>query len=873
MTNFTHYEKRLRPYELLGNERTPYLPEVGDEIIIRTLSKQYDKDTKLVLIYNGVQKEVSPYNSLETDKGWSYEFAADMSEYNQMVEYYFENTLGKSETYSYKVYKTSMLDSENTELEIHGDCCSLNFSVGNNIAKSIYIGFCGGKLYFGNRKAGETGIVSNELNEIRITDCKSEYYAVLDKEELSVDIYNGDGKCVVKDMRFSITHNEDEIIKISYHYDSDCDGIYATGERFNAVNRKGLKTDNMIFEQFTNQGEATYFPIPFFFTTNGYGVLNDTRTLINYDFDSCGDGYSIDVYMNSRQTVDDMCFIFGSPKDVIYEYLKLSGMPNIPPEWSFGIWISANRWNCQKHIEEQMEYMKNYNYPASVLVIEAWSDENTFYIFNEAEYETADGGKTFEYDDFSFNKEGLWTNPKKMIDELKEMGIHLVLWQIPVLKAIEDENENLQHNADTEYALLNGLCAMENDKAYKLPDFWFKQSYLPDFTNPETSKWWFEKRKYLLDIGVDGFKTDGGEFIYKDNLSFYSGDTGIEMKNQYSCEYIKSYSEFVGSDRVLFSRASYLGNQQNPIHWAGDQMSTWEELRSMVKAGLSLGLSGVPYWSFDIAGFAGDLPSDELYLRATQLAVFAPVMQWHSEPMTGQFQEVYKRDGSIINDRSPWNIAEVTGNPKVINESVKYANLRVNFLPYILSQANISAQTGRPMMRHLVYDNPHDKNVYNMEDQFMLGDLMVAPVLYEGRVQRDVYMTEGSWMDLNTGEVIKGGRTIKCDCGMENIPLYLKSGCGIAFNLNELYGFYDIAPKSLGLIKTITVLICGNKGEYIHTDTSGESIVIKWDENEYKVVKNTSGKNIEVLSSFKFNDMESSGLIKLNNAEFKIYKG
>ncbi|MEG1687195.1 MAG: glycoside hydrolase family 31 protein, partial [Angelakisella sp.] len=81
----------------------------------------------------------------------------------------------------------------------------------------------------------------------------------------------------------------------------------------------------------------------------------------------------------------------------------------------------------------------------------------------------------------------------------------------------------------------------------------------------------------------------------------------------------------------------FTGGQQYPIHWAGDQISSWSELRGQLTAGLSLGLSGVPFWGFDIGGFANAMPTAELYLRATAFAAFAPVMQFHSEPRSGQF--------------------------------------------------------------------------------------------------------------------------------------------------------------------------------------------------------------------------------------------
>ncbi len=140
----------------------------------------------------------------------------------------------------------------------------------------------------------------------------------------------------------------------------------------------------------------------------------------------------------------------------------------------------------------------------------------------------------------------------------------------------------------------------------------------------------------------------------------------------------------LADDGVLFSRAGYKGCQQFPVHWSGDQQSLFSELRAVIKAGLSLGLSGVPFYSFDIGGFANKLPTTELYLRWTSMAVFAPIFQWHSEPTFGQFADVIKGDGGI-NDRSPWNVAEFNNDESALTAGCYYANMRMNFSAVYLS--------------------------------------------------------------------------------------------------------------------------------------------------------------------------------------------
>ena len=174
-----------------------------------------------------------------------------------------------------------------------------------------------------------------------------------------------------------------------------------------------------------------------------------------------------------------------------------------------------------------------------------------------------------------------------------------------------DEIRNHQNDLDREDAVKRSLCIHNLDGTpYKIPEgHWFPGSMIPDFTNPETCKTWFGKRQYLLDMGVDGFKTDGGEFVCTDEVSFYDGSTGKESRNCYPQQYTKAYTKFLGDNHVLFSRAGYMGQHTTPCHWGGDQQSTNDELRHVLSAGLSAALSGILFWGFDLAGFAGPLPT------------------------------------------------------------------------------------------------------------------------------------------------------------------------------------------------------------------------------------------------------------------------
>jgi alpha-D-xyloside xylohydrolase len=519
---------------------------------------------------------------------------------------------------------------------------------------------------------------------------------------------------------------------------------FGGGERFNTVNLKGYTIENVVEEKFCNQGERTYCPIPFFFTDTGFGLFADTGKVTRFEF-----GEDILVTLPPHTPL----FVFsGSPQGILQAYISLLNTPQLPPDWVFLPWVSANRWNSQKRVEEQLQLLEENDFPAGVIVLEAWSDEATFYIWNGAEYVPNQEGN-FDYSDFSFDNSP-WPEPLKMIDRIHKAGLHLLLWQVPVYKKIPpSEPPNEQNALDRQQAVSEKLCVMNSDGSpYVIPDNrWFSGSEVPDFTNPKTLDAWFSRRKYLLKMGIDGFKTDGGEFIYGDSALFSDGSDAAEMKNRYPQLYTQSYTDFLPENTALFSRAGYSGAHATPILWAGDQCSTFEELRAQLRAGLSSAMSGIIFWGFDIGGFSGELPTPELYLRATQLACFCPIMQWHSEPEGGQFREI-RETYLANNERSPWNIARFSDDPEYLNKIRFYHKLRVKLQPYIRKQARLATTQHHPLIYPLAYRYRLDTHTHSIEDQFMLGEkYLVCPILWESTTTRTIYLPEGNWHScLNT---------------------------------------------------------------------------------------------------------------------------
>jgi alpha-glucosidase (family GH31 glycosyl hydrolase) len=546
------------------------------------------------------------------------------------------------------------------------------------------------------------------------------------------------------------------------------EGFYGFGERFTALNQRGNQLDVRVFEQFFAEGRRTYIPMPYFISSQGYGHFLNTSRYVIYDLAaSQTDRWSCEAEVGSDGILESH-LIVGTPKQILKAFTSLTGQPGLPPTWAFGPWMSGNEWNSQARVMDELQKTLDLDIPVTVLVIEAWSDESTFYIWNDAEYELKAPGKPFSYQDFSFPASGKWPDPKGMIDRLHELGIRLVLWQIPVVKKLEESH--LQHDADEAFMIEKGYCVLNADGSpYRVRPFWFHDGLLMDFTNPEAVRWWMDKRAYLVDeLGIDGFKTDGGEHLWAHDSRFHNGMRGDEAWNLYPNQYVGAYHRFInekkGGDALTFSRAGYTGAQSFPMHWAGDEYSTWETLREAIIAGLNAGLSGIPFLGWDIAGFSGEIPSAELYLRSTAMAAFCPMMQYHSD---------YNHHRTPIRDRTPWNIAERTGTPEVIDIYRKYAHLRMQLLPYIEAEAAHCAQTGEPLMRPLLLDWPEDPKAWQITDQYCFGRaLLVAPVVQPGQTERHLFLPSGQWRDLWDGQILQGGRWITRAAPLHLIPVY-----------------------------------------------------------------------------------------------------
>ncbi len=244
-------------------------------------------------------------------------------------------------------------------------------------------------------------------------------------------------------------------------------------------------------------------------------------------------------------------------------------------------------------------------------------------------------------------------------------------------------------------------------------------------------------------MGVDGFKTDGGERVpdpWFHNLHpFY-----------YQRAVLNAFQD--GKEGMTFARSGTPPCAGDSTFWGGDQSSSWDDFAKVVRAGLSAALSGYPYWGHDIGGYAGT-PTKNLYIRWLELGALSPIMQLHG-----------------TTPREPWYYDDET-----VRIAKYYFDLRWALHDYLLAAAKLAREEGVPMWRPLLYEHPNDPATYNIDDEFFLGnDLLVAPVLSESG-ERSVYFPGGEWVNEWTKEKLTGPKTFTVRPQLAEVPIFIRA--------------------------------------------------------------------------------------------------
>ncbi|MDO4461006.1 MAG: glycoside hydrolase family 31 protein [Bacteroidia bacterium] len=477
--------------------------------------------------------------------------------------------------------------------------------------------------------------------------------------------------------------------------------IYGCGESFTALNKVGQKINMFVTDPQGPETDMMYKPVPFYMSNKGYGIFLHTSAPVTADFGATYIGTQ-KLFMADESL--DMFVMLGSPKEILDEYTNLVGKPEMPPMWSFGTWMSRITYFSQEEGYEIARQLRENKIPADVIHF----DTGWFGVDWQCDYK-------FASDRFS--------DPAKMVKDLKELGFHISLWQLPYFTP-----KNAYFNELVE----KGLYVKNANGSLPYEDV------VLDFTNPETVKWYQEKLAGLLKLGVGAIKVDFGEASPVTNGIYSNGRSGLYEHNVYTTRYDKAVYEITKAttgEGIIWSRSAWAGSQRYPLHWGGDAANTNAAMLSTLKGGLSIGLSGFSFWSHDIGGFVQSCP-EELYRRWLPFGMFTSHSRVHGAPPT-----------------EPWLY-----NQDFVDYFRKVVEMKYKLMPYIADEAKACTEQGLPMMRALLVEFPEDPGAWMIEDQYMFGSqILVAPMFEEG-TSRTVYLPgKTKWVDYQTGKVYNPG--------------------------------------------------------------------------------------------------------------------
>ena len=527
------------------------------------------------------------------------------------------------------------------------------------------------------------------------------------------------------------------------------DALYGFGETWGRLDKRGQRIVSHVDDALGVNTAATYKPLPWCLglpeTGGAFGVLTHAAADVLHGAGDPALSHRSYIVATSEPRLDLLLFAAETPDAVLRALHRATGAPGLPPEWSYGAWLSRAYYRDASEILAAAREVRARRMPMDVITFDgrAWQDTPTRFHFH-----------------FDPSR---YPDPKPVLDELKQQhGFRICAWEYPLVSVNGAlfkpwaERGHLLHEAGGQPLVIDWDVAPGSTPFGKvltpLPP-----SGIPDLTQPAAYGAWRDAHDALFDLGIDVIKSDFGEQV-PERAQAANGDTGARLHNAYPALYNRCVHE-ASSKRgtpMVWARAGWIGMQRHPVHWGGDPQSDWEGMAASIRGGLSLGLSGVPFHATDLGGFYGSAqPTPELFLRWLAAGVFASHLRFHG-----------------IGVREPWGFGEEA-------EAIarRWLEWRMRLVPYLVGVGEEAALSGLPVMRAMPLAFPEDRAARAFETQFCCGPaLLVAPVTRPGG-EVELWLPEGGWYDLFTAERHEGGRVLKLrDLPLDRLPVFGREG-------------------------------------------------------------------------------------------------
>ena len=543
--------------------------------------------------------------------------------------------------------------------------------------------------------------------------------------------------------------------------------------------------------------DNTYIAIPYITSEKGYGIYWDNagKSL----FEDSADGMTfesevaegVDYYVMYRD---------GKQDGVIVAIRQLTGQATMFPLWTMGHWQCRERYKTSDELCDVLDKYRKLRIPLDGIV-QDWQYWGCDSNWNAMRFENP----------YYINKVGdeqwakyLPNDLKKLAEEYKKAGKQpRIKSPEEMAKYVHDNHAHLMISIWASFGPWTKAYQRLNEIGGLLPfETWPRNNGVKPYDpfNAQARDIYWDELTHLYNIGFDAWWTDSTEpdHFAKDGDEDYKTSAGTwrSVKNAFPLMTNKGIYEhqraMKGNHKrsVQMTRSGAMGIQHyGTFSWSGDIQATWAEMKKQVPSGLNYTLCGIPFWNTDLGGFFyWDMDNNpkspavqELQVRWMQWGTFMPLMRNHcSSPMVSELYE-FGKEGDWAYD--------------VMKQ---YIELRYRLLPYIYSMAGEVVQHSGMMMRPLLMDYTDDRKAILRNDEYMFGrELLVKPVtdpLYtwlgtdkkghliypdikKAAAPVDVYLPKGNdWYDFWTGEKVRGGRTVKRPCPINEMPVYVKAG-------------------------------------------------------------------------------------------------
>ncbi len=539
--------------------------------------------------------------------------------------------------------------------------------------------------------------------------------------------------------------------------------VYGSGEIFSEFNLRGENVNVWVAEHInaaqvtkklvrqvvgiknTTRKQAfnkyeTYYAQPTFLSSRKYFYhsLTTARSEFNFKDESC--------HVIKTDEIAPFYIGFGDTfADVMNNLTELIGRQPELPDWVYDGHILGIQGGTDIMMSK-IENAVNHGIPVNGAWIQDWEGRRV----------TAVGKQLFW--NWEWDKE-LYPGLDVKIKELGERGIKVLGYINPFLAV---EKPLYKEASEKGYTVKN-----KDGEDYYVTITTFPAAMV-DFTNPDAVEWLKGViKKNMIDLGLSGWMADFGEYLPTDAVLF-SGEDAELVHNTWPARWAQINREAVEEagklgEIMFFTRAGFSNTPKySTMMWCGDNHVDFSidfGLPSVIPAMLSLSVCGFGLSHSDIGGYTSFFNlkrSEELYMRWCEMNAFTPVMRGH---------EGLNPDINAQHDASE----------RVLKHGAKYAELHTALKPYLKDAVKENAETGLAVVRPLFF-HYDEKEAYNEAYEYLLGrDILVAPVLKQGAVTREVYLPDDLWIHIWSKKEYRGGRHI-VSAPIGRIPVFVRKG-------------------------------------------------------------------------------------------------